>query len=131
MWSLVCSQKYKRLIKVLNFIYVVYSKLIFPMDECNFFSFFMGVFTILGTMNIKVKSFFPSITCNIQGEITLGWIKNRNCKVHFGRFFSVFLNLEDFHLEENLKTFKYKIKSLSQNFDCFIIFETSLIFIKL
>jgi len=97
MWFLVCSQKYKRLIKVLNFIYVVYSNiwLIFPMDECNFFSFFMGVFTILGTLNIKVKSLFPSITCDIQGEITLGWIKNRNCKVHFGRFFSVFLNLEN------------------------------------
>jgi len=30
-----------------------------------------------------------------MGESTLGWTKNSNYKVHFGRFSSVFLNIED------------------------------------
>jgi hypothetical protein len=31
----------------------------------------------------------------IMHESTLGWTKNDNCKVHFGRFFSVFFNAKN------------------------------------
>jgi hypothetical protein len=85
---------------------VVYNNiwLNFPRDECKIFSFFMGVFTILGTIDIKVKSLFPIITCecDIQAKSTLGWTKNGNCKVHFQRFFGIFSNIKNWTKIKNL-----------------------------